>query len=211
MRLRTAIFVLLVALAGLFACDDESTGPHHPAAPDSSRFVFLQTTSGNITVELYPDKAPLTVANFRRYTTEHFYDRLIFHRVIANFMIQGGGFYANMTAKAATHPPIANEAGNGLSNVRGTISMARTIVVNSATSQFFINTKDNTFLDHHDDTPQGFGYAVFGRVVDGMDVVDAIDTLQTGTRNGFNDVPVTTVTIYRALLQRTLSGAPPSD
>ena len=195
MRVRNFLFILVAVIAALFACDDESTAPHGPAAPDSSKFAVIQTTMGDIKVELYPDKAPVTVENFRRYAGEHFYDGLIFHRVITNFMNQGGGFTANMVQKAPTHDPIENEAGNGLSNDRYTIAMARTSVVNSATSQFFINAKDNPFLNHKDDTPQGFGYAVFGKVVEGMDVVDAINAVPTGVVNGMNDVPVTTILI----------------
>jgi len=195
MRARTFLPILVVVIAALFACDDESTGPHGPAAPDSSRFAVIQTTMGDIKIELYPEAAPITVENFRRYAAEHFYDGLIFHRVIANFMNQGGGFTQGMIPRQPTHPPIENEAGNGLSNDKYTIAMARTSVVNSATSQFFINTKDNAFLNHKDDTPQGFGYAVFGKVVEGMDVVDAINAVPTGFVNGMNDVPVTTILI----------------
>jgi peptidyl-prolyl cis-trans isomerase B (cyclophilin B) len=194
MRLRIGIPVLLVVLAALFACDDESTtGPNSPPAPDSSQYAVIQTTMGDITIELFPDKAPLTVANFRRYAADHFYDGLIFHRVIDNFVDQGGGFTADMVQRQPTHDPIPCEAGNGLSNDRYTVGMARTSVVNSATSQFFINLKDNTFLNHKDDTPQGFGYAVFGKVVKGMDVVDAIATVPTGSMNGYNDVPLTPI------------------
>jgi len=195
MRVRTFLSILVAVVAALFACDDESTGPHGPAAPDSSRFYVIQTTMGDIKVELYPDKAPVTVENFRRYAREHFYDGLIFHRVINNFMNQGGGFTPAMIQRQPTHPPIQNEAGNGLSNTRYTIAMARTSVVNSATSQFFINAKDNTFLDHHDETQQGFGYAVFGKVIEGTAVVDSINVVPTGPLNGFNDVPKTTILI----------------
>ena len=195
MRVRTFLPILVAVLAALFACDDESTGPHGPAVPDSSRFFVIQTTMGDITVELYPDKAPITVQNFRRYASERFYDGLIFHRVIANFMNQGGGFTPNMIQRQPTHAPIENEAGNGLSNDKYTIAMARTSVVNSATSQFFINTHDNAFLNHHDETPQGFGYAVFGKVIEGMAVVDSINTVPTGAVNGYNDVPQTTILI----------------
>ncbi|HEX6790063.1 MAG TPA: peptidylprolyl isomerase [Candidatus Krumholzibacteria bacterium] len=151
---------------------------------------------GDITIELFRDDSPVTTENFIRYVQDGFYDGLIFHRVIDNFMIQGGGFDANLEQKS-TYPPIENEAGNGLSNLRGTVSMARTSVVNSATSQFFINLKDNLFLDHRDDTAPGYGYAVFGRVSSGMDVVDAIGNVPTGIMNGFNDVPVTPVVITR--------------
>lgn len=156
--------------------------------------VIIETTMGNIKVELYPDKAPITVQNFLNYVKEGFYNGTIFHRVIKNFMIQGGGFTEDMHQKA-TKPPIKNEANNGLKNKRGTIAMARTIVIDSATSQFFINQKDNPFLDHRDNTLQGFGYAVFGSVIEGMDVVDKIAAVRTTTVKGFQDVPFTPVVI----------------
>jgi len=159
--------------------------------------VVFETSKGNIEVELNEAKAPVTTKNFLDYVDSHFYDGLIFHRVIDNFMIQGGGFTPDMSQKQGK-APIENEAGNGLANDKYTIAMARTSVVNSATSQFFINTKDNTFLNHKDNTPQGFGYAVFGKVVKGMDVVDAIGKTKTGTKNGFNDVPVEAITIVKA-------------
>jgi peptidyl-prolyl cis-trans isomerase A (cyclophilin A) len=159
--------------------------------------VVLETSKGNIEIELNEAKAPVSVANFLSYVDSKFFDGLIFHRVIANFMIQGGGFTPDMNQKTGK-APVENEAGNGLNNDKYTIAMARTNVVNSATSQFFINTKANDFLNHKDNTPQGFGYAVFGKVVKGMDVVDAIGSVKTGTKNGFNDVPLETVTIVKA-------------
>lgn len=159
--------------------------------------VVLETSKGNIEVELNEAKAPLSTKNFLDYVDSHFFDGLIFHRVIDNFMIQGGGFTTDMSQKTGK-APIENEAGNGLTNDKYTLAMARTSVVNSATSQFFINTKDNTFLNHKDNTPQGFGYAVFGKVVKGMDVVDAIGKAKTGTKNGFNDVPLETISIVKA-------------
>jgi len=149
---------------------------------------------GNIKIELYPDKAPITVKNFLDYVNSNFYNGTIFHRVINNFMIQGGGFTEDMHPKA-TKSPIKNEATNGLKNKRGTIAMARTMIVDSATAQFFINQKDNPFLDHRDNSMQGFGYAVFGKVIEGMDVVDKIASVQTGVRKGFQDVPLTPVVI----------------
>lgn len=149
--------------------------------------VLISTSSGDIKLELYEKKAPITVANFLSYVSDGFYDGTIFHRVINNFMIQGGGFTADMNQKP-TKPPIKNEADNGLKNERGTIAMARTAVVDSATSQFFINHKDNAFLDNG---ARDFGYAVFGKVVDGMEVVDKIAAVRTKT----GDVPVETVTI----------------
>jgi cyclophilin family peptidyl-prolyl cis-trans isomerase len=187
----------------LLACDDDAVnGTYNAASADLSRFVVMQTTRGDITIELFPDKAPLTVANFRRYAKEGFYDGSLIHRVIDNFIIQGGMYNADFMPLEGTHAPIPNEAGNGLSNLRGTIGMARTNDPQSATSSFFINQKDNVFLDHHDDTNPGYGYAVFGRVVDGMDVVDAIATTPTGTRNGLNDVPLTPIVIRRVVMFR---------
>lgn len=159
--------------------------------------VVLETSKGTIEVELYPDKAPVTVQNFLWYVDNKFFDGLIFHRVIDNFMIQGGGFTTDMTQKAGK-PPIDNEAGNGLTNDKYTIAMARTNAVHSATSQFFINTADNAFLNHRDNTQAGFGYCVFGKVVAGKEIVDAIGKVATGNKAGFQDVPVEAVTITKA-------------
>jgi len=156
--------------------------------------VVVETSEGNITIELWADKAPETVKNFLRYTDEKFYDGTIFHRVIDNFMIQGGGMTPNMGRKE-THEPIKNEAAADLKNDRGTVAMARTQVVDSATSQFFINVKDNDFLNHRDESPRGFGYAVFGKVVEGMDVVDRIKKVKTTTAGPHRDVPETPVVI----------------
>lgn len=156
--------------------------------------VAIETTQGTITVELDDEKAPATVKNFLAYVDQGFYDGTIFHRVIKGFMIQGGGFTGDLVQKA-TAAPIKNEAANGLKNRRGTIAMARTQIVDSATSQFFVNLEDNAFLDYRDPLPQGFGYAVFGRVVAGLEVVDRIGKVPTGTRSRFSDVPLETVTI----------------
>ena len=156
--------------------------------------VLMKTTKGDITIELYPEKASITVNNFLSYVDEKFYDSTIFHRVIKGFMIQGGGFTPDFQEKA-TKPPIKNEAGNGLKNKRGTIAMARTAVVDSATSQFFINHANNSFLDHRDNSSEGFGYCVFGKVIEGMDVVDAIANAKTMTRSGQSDVPRETIEI----------------
>ena len=164
------------------------------AAEAANPKVLMKTTKGDITIELYADKAPITVKNFLAYTDAKFYDATIFHRVIKGFMIQGGGMTADLQEKA-TKAPIKNEAGNGLKNKRGTIAMARTNVVDSATSQFFINHADNDFLNHRDNSAEGFGYCVFGKVVQGMDVVDAIAAVRTGTVQGMGDVPRETVTI----------------
>ena len=158
--------------------------------------VLIKTSMGDILVKLYPDKAPITVKNFLNYVDDGFYDNTIFHRVIDGFMIQGGGFEPGMIQKP-TKAPIKNEANNGLSNLRGTIAMARTQVIDSATSQFFINLKDNTFLDHKDDSVQGYGYCVFGKVIKGMDVVDKIAKVQTHSVGYYQDVPVKDVVIEK--------------
>ncbi len=158
--------------------------------------ITIKTNHGDISVELFDEKAPVSCENFRQYARDGHYADTIFHRVIPNFMIQGGGMDADMTQKP-TRAPIKNEADNGESNVRGTLAMARTMVVDSATSQFFINLKDNDFLDHGS---RDFGYAVFGRVTDGMDVVDAIAAVPTGTTGGHQDVPVEAVRIIEITL-----------
>ncbi len=153
--------------------------------------ISIKTNHGDISVELFEDKAPITCENFRQYAGDGFFDGTIFHRVIPGFMIQGGGFDADMNQKP-TRDSIKNEADNGESNVRGTLAMARTQVVDSATAQFFINLKDNDFLNHGG---RDFGYAVFGRVSDGMDVVDKIAGVATGNQAGHQDVPLTPVVI----------------
>jgi peptidyl-prolyl cis-trans isomerase B (cyclophilin B) len=168
-----------------------------PAAAADATKVALETDKGQIVLELYPDKAPKTVQNFLDYVDAGHYNNTIFHRVIPNFMIQGGGMSASMKEKP-TKPPVKNEADNGLKNQRGTIAMARTQVPDSATAQFFINTVDNDFLDFKNKTIQGWGYAVFGKVVEGLDVVDAIAKVKTGSRGGHQDVPVDTVMIIKA-------------
>ena len=159
--------------------------------------VKLTTTKGDIVIELNEDKAPVTVQNFLNYVRDGFYDGTIFHRVIPNFMIQGGGFNDQMMQKN-TQDPIKNEADNGLANDRGTIAMARTQDPNSATAQFFINHKDNGFLNYTTPSIQGWGYCVFGKVTDGMDVVDAIAAVKTTNRSGHSDVPEDVITITSA-------------
>jgi len=159
--------------------------------------VIMETSNGTIHLELNPKKAPISVENFLSYVKEGFYDGLIFHRVMKGFMIQGGGFTADLVQKP-THDPIKNEAGNGLKNTRGTIAMARTGIVDSATSQFFINVVDNAFLNHKDETARGFGYCVFGKVTEGMDVVDKIRSVKTTTKGPHQNVPAEPVTIVRA-------------
>ena len=156
--------------------------------------VVIETSLGNIEVELNSEKAPLSAANFLKYVDKKHYDGLVFHRVISGFMIQGGGMDEKLNERK-NDAPIKNEATNGLKNDRGTIAMARTSVVDSATSQFFINTVDNDFLNHSAPTPQGYGYAVFGKVTSGLDVVDKIRAVPTGTQNGMGDVPKTPVVI----------------
>jgi peptidyl-prolyl cis-trans isomerase B (cyclophilin B) len=156
--------------------------------------VVMETSEGAITIELWADKAPETVKNFLRYADEKFYDGTIFHRVIDNFMIQGGGFGAGMSRKDS-HKPIKNEASSELKNYRGTIAMARTSDIHSATCQFFINLRDNNFLNHSDNTEQGFGYAVFGKVIKGMEVVDRIGKTKTTSFGPYSDVPAKPVII----------------
>jgi peptidyl-prolyl cis-trans isomerase B (cyclophilin B) len=156
--------------------------------------VAMKTSEGTIRIELWADKAPVTVKNFLQYADEGAYDGTIFHRVINDFMIQGGGFTPDMGQKP-THEPIKNEAAADLKNARGTIAMARTNVVDSATSQFFLNVKDNDFLDHKNESPTGFGYAVFGKVIEGMDVVDRIKAVQTTRQGMYQDVPVKPIVI----------------
>jgi len=156
--------------------------------------VLVSTSLGDIKIELNKEKAPITVENFLGYVNDKFYDGTIFHRVIAGFMIQGGGFTPDMAQKP-TKAQIKNEAGNGLKNDVGTIAMARTGVVDSATAQFFINVKDNAFLNHTSESQQGFGYAVFGKVVEGLDVVRKIEAVKTGNSKGMSDVPVEPVVI----------------
>lgn len=156
--------------------------------------ITLSTDHGDIVIELFDDAAPVSCANFRRYVDDGFYSGTVFHRVIPNFMVQGGGFDADMEKKE-TLDPIRNEADNGKKNLRGTLAMARTSAVNSATSQFFINLRDNAFLDHGG---RDFGYAVFGRVTDGMDVVDTIAAQPTGKVSGHQDVPLAPVRITEA-------------
>ena len=163
----------------------------HPA---KNPVVLMETSMGNVKIQLDPQKAPISAQNFLDYVKAGFYKGTILHRVIPSFMIQGGGFSPEMQEKKA-RAPIKNEAGNGLKNERGTIAMARTMIVDSASAQFFINVADNAFLNHRDNSIQGFGYAVFGKVIDGMDVVDRIAAVKTGYQKGMGDVPETPVVI----------------
>ena len=151
--------------------------------------IQFETTHGRFTIELFEKDAPLTCANFLKYVDDGFFDGTIFHRIVPGFVIQGGGFTEDMSQKK-TQPAIKNEADNGIKNSRGTLSMARTNDINSATSQFFVNLKDNDFLDH---SRGNFGYAVFARVTEGMDVIDKIAAVTTGKKRGFDDVPLDAV------------------
>ncbi len=178
-------------------------------------FVEIKTSMGSITAELNQDKAPKTVANFLQYVKEGHYKGTIFHRVIDGFMIQGGGMDASMNEKKA-RDPIDNEAGNGLKNTVGTLAMARTNSVHSATAQFFINLKDNDFLNHREPTPDGYGYAVFGKVVKGMDVVERIGRASTGKSGQYQDVPriaitIESVTLLSASAVKALTSPAPSS
>lgn len=158
--------------------------------------VLMETNYGTIVIELYPDKAPKTVENFLAYVHEGFYDGTIFHRVIADFMVQGGGFTPEMDKKI-TRAPIQNEADNGLRNQIGTVAMARTNDPHSATAQFFINVAQNSFLDFREKTPRAYGYAVFGKVIQGMKTVNQIRNVRTGFKNGYGDVPLEPVIIEK--------------
>ena len=164
---------------------------------DTPSKVKLTTSLGEIIIQLNPEKAPISSANFLTYVTEGFYNGTIFHRVIPGFMAQGGGFDTDFNQKAV-HDPIKNEANNGLANKRGTLAMARTNVPDSATAQFFINYKDNASLNHTSPSASGWGYAVFGEVIEGMDIVDAMAKQPTGNRGGHQDVPKTDIIVEKA-------------
>ncbi len=186
---------LSVRLLGALCLALALLAPANVAAQDKPVLV-IETSMGNITVELNRARAPKSVENILAYVNSGFYDGTIFHRVISNFMIQGGGFTPDM-ARKTTRDPIQNEADNGLKNRRGTLAMARTAEIHSATAQFFINVQDNSFLDHKGNSSRDFGYAVFGKVTDGMDVVDKIKNVKTGD----GDVPTETVLIKTIRLQ----------
>ncbi|MDH5599678.1 MAG: peptidylprolyl isomerase [Gammaproteobacteria bacterium] len=185
---------ILITLTSLFLLFSSANAAEDAA----SKRVKLETSEGNIILELDMTRAPLTVVNFLKHVNSGYYDGTIFHRVIQNFMIQGGGFNAEMNRKEG-NATVLNEADNGLSNLRGTIAMARTNDPHSASAQFFINVVDNTFLDHKNKTPRGWGYAVFGHVVKGMNVVDKIRNMRTGPNGPFpTDVPLKMVIIHKA-------------
>ena len=189
--MRKFIFFILLLLTSTHSFSMEKT------MPETQKKVKLTTTLGEIIIQLNAEKAPLSSANFLTYVNEGFYNGTIFHRVIPDFMTQGGGFDTSFNQKAV-HAPIKNEANNGLTNTRGTLAMARTNDPNSATAQFFINYKDNTFLNHTSQTPSGWGYAVFGEVIEGMDIVDAMAKQPTSNRGGHQDVPKTDIIIEKA-------------
>ena len=180
----------------LNSCSNKSDEAEIPIIQETSMTqVIIKTSVGDIHLELDGEKAPITVENFVAIAKSGYYDGTIFHRVINGFMVQGGGLNADMSNKSSGTAPIQNEANNGLTNDRGTVAMARTMEPHSATGQFFINHKDNGFLNHTGENSQGWGYAVFGKVTEGMDVVDAIADVETGSTGGHQDVPVEVITI----------------
>lgn len=189
--LQVGLLSLLLSPLSFAQVDSNNAAPKN-ANPQ----VLIETSHGSIMLELFPDKAPKTVENFLRYVNEGFYDGTIFHRVIADFMVQGGGFTEDMQQKIV-HAPILNEADNGLRNRIGTVAMARTNDPHSATAQFFINVAQNSFLDFREKTANAYGYTVFGQVTNGMKVVNQIRQEQTGFKNGFKDVPLKTVTLLK--------------
>jgi len=192
--LKYTILLVLISCCSLILQSFASAAGTDEKAQPANPVVLMKTSLGQIKIELWPGKAPETVKNFLQYVDAGFYDGTIFHRVIGNFMIQGGGFTQDMKQKP-TNAPVKNEASAELKNDRGTIAMARTNVVDSATGQFFINVVDNVSLNHRDNSPAGFGYAVFGKVIDGMDVVDKIKGVETANSGQFQNVPVKPVVI----------------
>jgi len=194
---------LLLFAAAMFGADAKAPNPAPASTPtpakSSAPRVAFETTAGRFVVELDPVKAPKTVENFLGYVKSGFFDGTVFHRVIKDFMVQGGGFTADMKQKP-TQAPVPIEADNGLKNKRGTLAMARTTDPNSATAQFFVNLVDNAFLDHKSKDVRGWGYAVFGQVVEGMDVIDKMAATKTGMKGQFQDVPLETITIQKATL-----------
>ena len=184
--------LILLALLGFLLQTPAPAAAPQPAP--GNPVVVIETSAGAITAELFKDRAPVSVENFLQYVREGHYTGTIWHRVVPGYVIQGGGYTPELVEKS-THPPIQNEATNGLSNLRGTLAMARTRQARSATSQFYINLANNTSLDHRGFSPDDFGYAVFGRVLAGMDVVDRIAAVRTASRDGMDTVPVTPVLI----------------
>ena len=192
-KIQIAVLIIIVtAVASIFflsPIDQKDQTEYHPEE-DQMSLVTISTSAGDIHLELDADNAPITVANFLKLAEDGYYSDTIFHRIIDGFMVQGGGLDENMTPKPTNTDPIQNEANNGLKNDRGSIAMARTMYPHSATGQFFINHKDNDFLNHTAETSQGWGYAVFGSVIDGMDVVDQIALSTTSTVGGYADAPL---------------------
>ena len=189
--MRTIILFMMLSLTSTLSFSTEKT------MSDTQTKVKLTTTLGEVIIQLNTEKAPISSANFLTYVNEGFYNGTVFHRIIPDFMAQGGGFDTSFNQKAV-HAPIKNEANNGLKNARGTLAMARTNDPDSATAQFFINYKDNSFLNHTSQTSSGWGYAVFGEVIEGMDVVDAMAKQATSNRGGHQDVPKTNIVIEKA-------------
>ena len=192
-KIQIAVLIIIVtAVASIFflsPIDQKDQTEYYPEE-DQMSLVTISTSAGDIHLELDADNAPITVANFLKLAEDGYYTGTIFHRIIEGFMVQGGGLDENMTPKPTNTDPIQNEANNGLKNNRGSIAMARTMDPHSATGQFFINHKDNDFLNHTAETSQGWGYAVFGSVIDGMDVVDQIALSTTSTVGGYADAPL---------------------
>ncbi len=193
--MKQIIFIISLLAMSLMAChaadratESNKTTQSHGDKMAANPKIKIETTLGDITLELDATKAPTSTENFLSYVKEGHYDGTIYHRVIPNFMVQGGGMNPDMSEKESK-APIKNEANNGLKNLRGTVAMARTNDPHSASSQFFINVKDNAFLDHKSEDMQGWGYAVFGKVVEGMDIVDKIEKVETGTTGFHQDVP----------------------
>ena len=189
--MRTIILFMMLSLTSTLSFSTEKI------MSDTQTKVKLTTTLGEVIIQLNTEKAPISSANFLTYVNEGFYNGTVFHRIIPDFMAQGGGFDTSFNQKAV-HAPIKNEANNGLKNTRGTLAMARTNDPDSATAQFFINYKDNSFLNHTSQTSSGWGYAVFGEVIEGMDVVDAMAKQATSNRGGHQDVPKTDIVIEKA-------------
>ena len=202
-KIQIAVLIIIVtAVASIFflsPIDQKDQTDYYPEE-DQMSLVTISTSAGDIHLELDADNAPITVANFLKLAEDSYYTGTIFHRIIEGFMVQGGGLDENMTPKPTNTDPIQNEANNGLKNDRGSIAMARTIEPHSATGQFFINHKDNDFLNHTAETSQGWGYAVFGSVIDGMDVVDQIALSTTSTVGGYADAPLEPIVINSVTL-----------
>ena len=197
----TALLTFSTLLIFLSSCSDNNTVNEIDKQKEKPMTqVTIETSLGDIKLELNDEKAPITVENFKTIANSGYYEGTIFHRVINGFMIQGGGLTADMNNKSSDTSPIQNEANNGLPNDRGTIAMARTMDPHSATSQFFINHKDNGFLNHTGETSQGWGYAVFGKVTEGMDVVDQIAEVATGSSGAYQDVPQEVITIESVVI-----------